>query len=263
MRSASAVMLCLLPSLPSVQAIQTGNAEYLLGVKLSEQQHYREAIKHFNKAIETDPKCASCFYQRGLAYLKLKAWDEADYDIHQCQKLDPTFKVGADVLAEANKGANKFQDAVTGFDTAIVKEPKNVQLFFERGQTYHQEGNLPKAIADFTTVVTLDPTNHKAFTERAQCYRQLKQWDKAIADYTSTLKLRPTSCASFLHRGDCYLELHKDTDALADYAVAIKLKPREARPYSFRARAYERMGRKDLAEQDKIKARQFGEDFKI
>lgn len=60
---------------------------YSWGVSEAEQGHYQVAIEHYTRALELDPKLASSYLARGLAFYRLGRQQEADRDGQVAAKL--------------------------------------------------------------------------------------------------------------------------------------------------------------------------------
>ena len=53
---------------------------------------FTKAISDFSKAIETDPKLAIAYSNRGVAYVALGKFEEAKKDLLKAVELDPASK---------------------------------------------------------------------------------------------------------------------------------------------------------------------------
>jgi tetratricopeptide (TPR) repeat protein len=103
-----------------------------------------------SKAIELNPKCAQCFYQRA------KVWEE----------LKNTF------------------EALEDYDSAILIEPEQPKFYYSRGRLRMLQALDRKwAIEDFTKAIELNTKNAGIYYEsRAIAYELNQQKDEAIAD---------------------------------------------------------------------------------
>ena len=67
-----------------------------------------------------------------------------------------------------NLAQGKAQDALTYFDVAIAKDPKNYLTIFKRGATYLSLGRNVQAGRDFDQVLVLKPGFEGALMQRAK-----------------------------------------------------------------------------------------------
>lgn len=104
-------------------------------------------------ALKLDPKAMKALYQRGIAYMKLKDFEEATQDLKEAIKLNPTDKkMRADFetlknlkkqhsQSQKNAMAKFFQQGIYNekeeakikkvFDTLPRFDPENAQTFFD------------------------------------------------------------------------------------------------------------------------------------
>ena len=80
--------------------------------------------------------------------------------------------------------------------------PKSQALaYFNRGTSFHNEGQYDMAIADFEKVIGLDPEDAGAYNSRGAAYAAKDQLDLAVADYGRALKLQPDHADALFNRG--------------------------------------------------------------
>jgi tetratricopeptide (TPR) repeat protein len=210
------------------------DACYLKAASLSKKGHQSQAIPYFDRAIQIAPNNPRLHDERGQALLELEQRDRA--------------------LAD--------------FNAAIKLDPKNPYRYRHKARCCFELSDLHSAIADISTGISVANDNFdksELLADRSTFYLNDHQSDKAIADLTTAITLMPTSWPLRRKRGELYSALHQYQKAVDDYNAAFKLaKPdRAARLYGLhaeRGRAYEQLGRKDLAAPDFEKANEgFGD----
>jgi len=80
------------------------------------------------------------------------------------------------------------QDALTYFDVAISRDPKNYLTFFRRGAAYLSLGKTAQAQSDFDRVLELKPGFEGALVQRAKIRARKADWAAARKDYESAGK---------------------------------------------------------------------------
>ena len=108
MRAGSAILLLLSACGPS-----PAEQHYKAGTNLLANNRLEEAITELSKALELDPKLASAYSNRGIAY--------------------------------ARKG--EYEKAVADYEQALSLDPKYAQALFNRGIAYLHQGEGDKALA--------------------------------------------------------------------------------------------------------------------
>ncbi|KAG7009048.1 DnaJssubfamily C member 3 [Physcia stellaris] len=85
--------------------------------------------------------------------------------------------------AKAHLAQGHSNDALTYFDVAISRDPKNYLTIFQRGATYLSLGKNAQASQDFDTVLTIRPDFEGALLQRAKIKSKFADWTAARKDY--------------------------------------------------------------------------------
>jgi DnaJ family protein C protein 3 len=80
------------------------------------------------------------------------------------------------------------QEALTFFDVAIQRDPKNYLTFFRRGAAYLSLGKTAQAQSDFDKVLELKPGFEGALVQRAKIRARKADWTAARKDYEAAGK---------------------------------------------------------------------------
>jgi len=171
------------------------------GKKLSDP---KKAIEYLSQAISLDPNLSAAYYDRGIAYSRLKQFDQA----------------------------------IADYDLVIRLVPSFVQAYNNRGLAYYDHKQFDRAIADQDQAIRLDPNFAPAYNNRGIAYAALKQIDQAITNYDKAIRLDPNDAATYLNRGKAYDVLDKINHAITDYDHAIRIDPNFADAYEMRGIGY-------------------------
>lgn len=79
-------------------------------------------------------------------------------------------------------------DALTYYDVAISRDPKNYLTFFKRGATYLSLGLTDKAEDDFNKVLEIKPNFEGALLQRARIKSKFGNWEAARKDFIAAGK---------------------------------------------------------------------------
>lgn len=97
------------------------------GTDASTQGRYEEALKHYDHAIELDPKWSTAHCARGEVLSKMKRYKEATLSFRQCTGLNPRDLEGKASLAIAlllDCDYSAAQVALDDFDKAKSAHPR-------------------------------------------------------------------------------------------------------------------------------------------
>ena len=90
--------------------------------------------------------------------------------------------------AKSNLASGNANDALTYFDAAISRDPKNYLTIFQRGATYLSLGRNAKACQDFDRVLSIRPDFEGALFQRAKIKSRNAEWKGAKEDYNTAGK---------------------------------------------------------------------------
>lgn len=195
--------------------------EYSRANRLFSQHQYAKVVPIVNNIIELSPENANAHALRGKALLELEKPAEAAIELKKALSLDTKLLYARRALARCDYETGKYDDAIKEISTAIEQD-QSVE-----DKCYH-------------------------LRTRASYYSRIGKFNEALADTNKSMQLQ-TSYANFRSRADIYMLLKKYELASKDYTKAIELgKKSEAdKLHELRARAYDSMGRKDLAAKDR------------
>jgi tetratricopeptide (TPR) repeat protein len=94
-------------------------------------------------------------------------------------------------------------------------------IYYTRGATYRDIGNVTQAMADFDEMVRICP-DAGGYEVRAALWEQEGQHDKAIADYTRAIAAWPEWSPPYEDRGEIYLAQGEPARAVEDFTQAIR-----------------------------------------
>jgi DnaJ homolog subfamily C member 3 len=85
--------------------------------------------------------------------------------------------------ANAHLAKGETNDALTYYDVAISRDPRNYLTYFRRGATYLSVGRTAQATQDFDKVLEMKPGFEGALQQRAKIKAKAGEWEAAKKDY--------------------------------------------------------------------------------
>jgi tetratricopeptide (TPR) repeat protein len=201
----------------------------------------RQAVKEISKAIQLNPKYATAYHIRGVAYRQLKKFPAALQDFKQVIAFKPNF-----YGAYMNMGAVQFQlddypAALSSFDKAIALAPDYDETYNNRGLVKLFMGNFPGALKDFDMGIKLNPKNAFTYNNRGLLKGdKLKDFQGALADFTAAIAINENFFTAYNNRGELKANHLNDlAGALADYTKSLSINSGQPRIYALRGEVKE------------------------
>ena len=146
------------------------------------------------------------------------------------------------------------------FTKALELNPRFAPAYEKRGLFYFFQGKYDKVIEDLTRFIRLAPDKADVYRLLAVAYLKVNNYSKAITNFDRAIELEPEMSAAYCYRAEALRLSGKPMEAIQDATTSIELKGDErtmADAYKTRGRAYQEIGRDDLAEADFNKSIEF------
>ncbi len=184
-----------------------------------------------------------CGAAHALPPRKIFISDPGDNCPHYLRRL----KAQADELYQEEE----FDKAIEIYTNLLRKEPNCIAFLVKRSESYAMNKKMELAVKDMTRVVQLRPNRDYGFLSRGRLYENMGKEDLAMKDYQTAVTLG--SATGYKDQAHIF-ERRGEYKIAADYMGRYirSSRPLSAIPFYFdRARIYDKMGRKDLAAQDR------------
>jgi tetratricopeptide (TPR) repeat protein/predicted Ser/Thr protein kinase len=217
------------PNSTSVEALR----EYDAGSALMRAGKYVDALKHLQAATNDDPQFALAFSRLADAQSELGFQSDAEQsssratDLAHNQKLPlaETYLINAS-NARIMKDNKK---ALEAYENLLKSSPGDVDVQYELGDLYLQNGDYDKARAEFTDVLKSDPKNIKALWRLGVVDNLTGNPQTALDSLTrgSSLAIQVDNqeqqALILLSMGISYRLLNKPQEALRNYQDSIAI----------------------------------------
>jgi Tfp pilus assembly protein PilF len=221
---------------------------------------WRDSLTLWNDVISKRQDLWVAYLNRGLAEFERGNRRPALADFDAALRLNPKADKALNSRAVCHAYLGDRAAALHDFDEAIRLNPDNSYLV-NRGILKRDTGDFAGALKDFSAVIALDWQHAGAFCERADTWRMQGDWARAMADYTSVLQLNPAHAYATFFLGAMLLERGDNERAVTALNKALSLGWKDpASAYALLAKAYQQMGRTDLANEALRRARELGPD---
>ncbi len=132
----------------------------------------------------------------------------------------------------------KYDEAISSFETAVKKNPKDYVSWKHLGMALLDKGEPEKAIQALDKTLALSPDFPYALRTRGLAYISMGESDKGFADLSKAIKLSPELAQFHADLAQVYLDKNMLDRAANEITIAVKLDPKEAWNYCTRGQIH-------------------------
>ena len=193
---------------------------YQRGMVYLKMRAFDEAVDDFSQAIKLDDSLDDAYFGRGLAFGRLRMFDEGIEDLTVYIKRNPESSVAYTKRGVRRIWAGKYNLAEEDLKTAISIDPENAEAYDDLGVMNARRGKYKKAQEHFKKVVDIDSSYSKGFHNLAMTYYILGDHSNSLVNINKALKLQPNDKNALLLKGETMLKLgmRKEAKVILDKA---------------------------------------------
>ena len=251
-----------------------------LGRNANAQEHWEDAIKHFDYVTKLSSEYSSGYSFRAESYIGLEKWNKETDDIVKALSLDwdrkahylavmvkePAFTMlVAKLKVQSAKAPNEatwpyiigtmyeqakdYNKAIDYYTQANSKDASE-QILQKIATCHYRLGNYEDALTYINKALNMDSTNVNFMAQKANIYYESGDAKAAVAEWDKVMVMQPEYGFGYYRRG-WFKELAGDLEGgLEDLTMAIVLEPKESYFYGTRGDLYKKLGKAELAEVD-------------
>lgn len=167
-----------------------------LGLLEARQEHFKEAIADYRRALTLDPQMQSVRINLGLSLFKSGELKES------IQTFEPMLKI---------------------MPGSSPQRPRLVALV---GLAHYGLGNYAAAVPFLKQAVTANPGNLEFRLMLAHSCLWSKQYPCVLDEYREIIAINPGAAEAYMLAGEAYDELRQDTNAIEQFQAAVKADPK-------------------------------------
>jgi tetratricopeptide (TPR) repeat protein len=170
-----------------------------------DHQSYQVGVDMMNAGLALEPKAAPLYVARGILYVQLAQYDNAESDFEKADSLDPTRSMGSAAEGLAAVQENDPDRALATVQAKLAKTPNDAFLLYLRAQILTQRGPDPgtaefrQAMESAKKAITLRPSLAAARDILAKLYIQAGENEAAIAQCHKALISDPKDQTALYH----------------------------------------------------------------
>jgi tetratricopeptide (TPR) repeat protein len=264
---------------------QSAEAYANLGLLESRQDHYKEAIPLYRKAMALDSSATGIQLDLGLAYFKSGELKEANETFTSLLKTTPAnspeYARVAALTGLCRYSLGEYVSAIPYLRTAANSDPQSIPLRFTlaqsclnarqyqcvldtyheilklnaesaaadmlAGQAYDEMKNSSGAIEEFRAAVKADPKWPNVHFGLGYLLWTQNQFDEAAKEFQAELENVPDNAQAMTYLADCKMQLGQMKEAQPFAEKAVQLDPRIAKAHMDLGVIYQDQGRQEDA----------------
>jgi tetratricopeptide (TPR) repeat protein len=179
---------------------------YLDFAKLSmDHQSSDVGIEMINSGLKVEPDSAPLYLARGILFVQLARYDQAEADFDKANSLDPAGSMASVAQGLQAVQSNDPERALATVRAKLAKNPNDAYLLYLQADILAQKGTEPgsasfqEAIASAKKAVNLQPSLTAPRDVLAKLYLQAGQYELAIEQCRKTLEIDPKDQAAVYH----------------------------------------------------------------
>lgn len=213
----------------------------------------QDAVAHISGSIALAPDNHRLYFERGLAYYRLRHFDLAQADFDRVIQLQPDRPFLADAYLHrglAQEALKNLDEAVRDWNKALELSINDTRVYFLLARAHERRGEHEAARLKFEEGLKREPTDAKSWEARGFA-RMRNDAKGALADLDRALERDPSSLKALQNKAYILSELLGRTDdALAVLDLLVDEHPDYTHGRVSRGVLLARLGRRDQAHRD-------------
>jgi serine/threonine protein kinase/Flp pilus assembly protein TadD len=209
-----------------------------------------EAVAHYSTTIALMPDYYGPYYNRGLAFLRLRRHGDAVRDFKHALARRPDHVESLVHRALAYQGLRLFDDADADLTRALDAGADPARVYFLRSRVRRLAGDAAGAASDLKEGLSRTPKDELTWIARGNA-RVKTDPQGALADYQEALRKNPRSLAGLQNLAHVYSErLGRTEEAIARLSELLRIYPDFVLALAGRGVLHARLGHRDAALRD-------------
>jgi tetratricopeptide (TPR) repeat protein len=170
-----------------------------------DHQSFPAGIAMINSGLNVQPDSAELYLARGVLYVQMAQYDQAEADFDKANALDPRQAIGSAALGLEAVQKSSPDEALVTVRSKLAKKPNDAYLLFLQAEILNQKG-ADTGSAEFLTAlgsakkaVSLQPGLGAAHDLLAKLYLQAGQNREAIEESRKALSIDPKDQTAVYH----------------------------------------------------------------
>ena len=233
---------------------QSVDAAYLLAYIAFREDKPTDSLRLFSDAAKLSPPTANDLKIAALDYVLLTQYDDAAHYLELSLQMNPDDLEARYHLGRVRYQQNQFDLAITAFREVIKRDPGNVKALDNLGLSLEAKNQVDAATAAYKRAIELDQaaTSHseQPYLNLGALLSKSNRSNDAIPLLTRAAEIAPSEFKVRYELAKAYFDSTQWAPAGQQAEAAVKLTPKDSTAHYLLGRIYQRLGRKELANQE-------------
>ena len=140
---------------------------------IEKQKLLTQAVDAFNKSIQILPTYSDAWGQKGLAYFRLRNYEEAEKSYLKATEFNPSNATAFSNLGSLYFNNQRYKEAKNSYEKAIRINPNHLDAIANYASTLGTLGDYQGAIRFFKKAITLNPNEPNYYQMVGMTYQNL------------------------------------------------------------------------------------------
>jgi serine/threonine protein kinase/Flp pilus assembly protein TadD len=201
---------------------------YLKGKESFDKFYFDEAERHFEKALELDPRFAMAHFMLGQTYFQRSERDAAIEAYTQARAFSDRATEKEKLYIESE--CANWLEGDSGKRLQLLQElarkyPKEKQVHQDLGNIYQSREMYNEALESFLKAFELDPNWGYVLNSLGYAYSDMGDYEKAIEFFERYASLSPGDANPIDSMAEQYFRMGRLDEAIAKYEEALEIRP--------------------------------------
>lgn len=175
----------------------------------------------WDEAIQKNPKNASAYFKRGLAFHRLGMDSLALVDFYAAVQNDSMQAMYYSAIGDLLFEHKDITGSIPWIQRAIALNPSDETAHLKMAKLFFYTEDYPKAFAEINGVLRGNVYNAEAYFLKGMCYKNMKDTNKAISSFQTAVQSDPAMGAAHLQLALMF-DARRDPLALKYFENAYK-----------------------------------------
>ena len=196
-----------------------------LGVLLSKEEKFDEAVYHFDEALKIKPNDSRTLYNKGCALREKGDFDKAAFFFKESLKINKDYAEAHNELAYILFVQGKPDEAILHCRNALKIKPDFTEAYNNLGNVLCFQGEIDKAVSLYKVALSLEPENVDIHYNIGISYKKQGKLKKAMTHLAKAIKIDPDDAKAYNAIGVILFQQGKYKKAGVFFSKAVQIKP--------------------------------------